>query len=141
MHRRGSEGGSTPVACPGVLPPPAHRGIARRHLHAPAGELAEPYAARWTSETIYKNIKIEQRGGRTATQRSKSPALIEQELWAMLRVCQVLRRLIADTVSRAGLPVTHVSFKNPPHRRPTHRRGRLSPLGNWPPSSLVSRPT
>ncbi|QOV37505.1 hypothetical protein IM697_03450 [Streptomyces ferrugineus] len=44
---------------------------------APAGELAEPYAARWTSKTIYKNIKIEGRGGRTATLRSNSPALIE----------------------------------------------------------------
>ncbi|MGI5508694.1 transposase [Streptomyces sp. CA-106131] len=30
---------------------------------APADELAELYAVRWTSETIYKNIKIEQRGG------------------------------------------------------------------------------
>jgi hypothetical protein len=79
---------------------------------APAGELAELYATRWTSETIYKNIKIEQRGGRTATLRSNSPALVEQELWAMLCVYQALRSLIADTASRAGLPVTHISFKN-----------------------------
>jgi hypothetical protein len=30
------------------------------------------------------HIKIEQRGGRTATLRSMSPAMVEQELWAML---------------------------------------------------------
>jgi hypothetical protein len=34
---------------------------------APALELAEAYAHRWTSETIYRHIKIEQCGGRTAT--------------------------------------------------------------------------
>ncbi|MFF0228647.1 IS4 family transposase [Streptomyces sp. NPDC004629] len=79
---------------------------------APAGELAELYAARWTSETIYKNIKIEQRGGRTATLRSNSPSLIEQELWAMLCVYQALRHLTADTAHRVGLPVTHISFKH-----------------------------
>lgn len=79
---------------------------------APAGELAELYAARWTSETIYKNIKIEQRGGRTATLRSHSPALVEQELWAMLCVYQALRHLIADTAQQAGLPVAHIGFKN-----------------------------
>ena len=79
---------------------------------APASELAELYAARWTSETIYRNIKIEQRGGRTATLRSKRPALVEQELWAMLCVYQALRHLTADTAHQAGLPVTHIGFNH-----------------------------
>ncbi|MGW3636043.1 transposase [Streptomyces sp. NPDC005122] len=58
---------------------------------APALELAELYACRWTSETIYSHIKIEQRGGRTATLRSNSPAMVEHELWAMLCFYQALR--------------------------------------------------
>ncbi|MFF3159969.1 transposase [Streptomyces sp. NPDC057910] len=53
---------------------------------APAAELAELYARRWTSETIYRSIKVEQRGGRTATLRSNSPDMVAQELWAMLCV-------------------------------------------------------
>src|SRR5690606_722981 len=60
---------------------------------APAAELAELYTWRWTSEAIFKHIKIEQRGGRTATLRSNSPAMVEQELWAMLCVYQATRQL------------------------------------------------
>lgn len=79
---------------------------------APAAELAELYAARWTSETIFKHIKIEQRGGRTATLRSNSPAMVEQELWAMLCVYQAVRDLATDSARHAGLPPVHISFKN-----------------------------
>lgn len=78
---------------------------------APARELAELYTARWTSETIFKHIKIEQRGGRTATLRSMSPAMVEQELWAMLCVYQALHHLAAETAHHAHLPVSHISFK------------------------------
>ncbi|WP_225851333.1 IS4 family transposase [Streptomyces sp. HPF1205] len=79
---------------------------------APAAELAELYARRWTSETIYRHIKIEQRGGRTATLRSNSPVMVEQELWAMLCVYQATRQLITDTAHEHQLPPGHISFKN-----------------------------
>ena len=78
---------------------------------APALELAEAYAHRWTSETIYKHIKVEQRGGRTATLRSNSPAMVEQELWAMLCVYQALREMVCDTAREHSLPPGHISFK------------------------------
>jgi hypothetical protein len=78
---------------------------------APAAEHAELYAARWTSETIYRHIKIEQRGGRTAVLRSNSPAMVEQELWAMLCVYQATRQLITDTARLNHLPPTQISFK------------------------------
>ena len=78
---------------------------------APARELAELYTARWTSETIFKHIKIEQRGGRTATLRSNSPAMVEQELWAMLCVYQAIHQLASETADRAHIPVSHISFK------------------------------
>jgi hypothetical protein len=78
---------------------------------APARELTELYAARWTSETIFKHIKIEQRGARTATLRSNSPAMVERELWAMLCVYQALHQLATGSAHRAHLPVSHISFK------------------------------
>ncbi|EST37414.1 hypothetical protein N566_13120 [Streptomycetaceae bacterium MP113-05] len=77
----------------------------------PARELAELHTARWTSETIFKHIKVEQRGGRTATLRSNSPAMVEQELWAMLCVYQALHHLVAETAHHAHLPVSHISFE------------------------------
>jgi hypothetical protein len=81
-------------------------------LTAPAQELAELYTSRWTSETIFKHIKIEQRGGRTATLRSNSPAMVEQELWAMLCVYQAVHHLAIDAAAHAQIPVADISFKN-----------------------------
>jgi hypothetical protein len=70
---------------------------------APTSELAELYAARWTGEAIFRSITIEQRGGRTATLRSNSPAMVEQELWAMLCVYQAVRDLGPDAAPHTGL--------------------------------------
>jgi hypothetical protein len=96
---------------------------------APAKELAELYTARWTSETIFKHIKIEQRGGRTATLRSHSPTMVEQELWAMLCVYQAVHALAVDTAHHADLPVSHISFKN------TLAAARRSVGADFPPSA------
>jgi hypothetical protein len=38
--------------------------------------------------------------------------MVEQELWAMLCVYQAVHALAADTARHAGLPITHISFKN-----------------------------
>jgi len=84
-------------------------------LVAPAGELAELYARRWTSETIYRSIKVEQRGGRTATLRSNSPEMVAQELWAMLCVYQAVRHLATDSAATSGIPPTRISFKHALH--------------------------
>jgi hypothetical protein len=96
---------------------------------APARELAELYTARWTSETIFRHIKIEQRGGRTATLRSNSPAMVEQELWAMLCVYQAIHQLAAESAHRAHLPVAHISFKQ------TLAAARRSVGADFPPSA------
>jgi hypothetical protein len=96
---------------------------------APAHELAELYTARWTSETIFKHIKIEQRGGRTATLRSMSPAMVEQELWAMLCVYQAVHHLAAESAQQANLPVSHISFKQ------TLAAARRSVGADFPPSA------
>lgn len=82
---------------------------------APAMELAELYARRWTSETIYRSIKVEQRGGRTATLRSNSPEMVAQELWAMLCVYQAVRHLATESAAAAGVPPARISFKHALH--------------------------
>jgi Insertion element 4 transposase N-terminal/Transposase DDE domain len=82
---------------------------------APAEELAELYARRWTSETIYRAIKVEQRGGRPATLRSNSPEMVAQELWAMLCVYQAVRHLATDSATENGIPPAQISFKHALH--------------------------
>ncbi|TLQ44594.1 transposase [Streptomyces marianii] len=99
---------------------------------APARELAELYTARWTSETVFKHIKIEQRGGRTATLRSMSPAMVEQELWAMRCVYQAVH-LAAESADRAHLPVSHISFKQ------TLAAARRSVGADFPPRQLAAK--
>jgi hypothetical protein len=79
---------------------------------APAHELAELYSRRWTSRTIYRAIKIEQRGGRTATLRSNSPETVAQELWSMLCVYQAVRHLIPHTATETGAAPERVVFKH-----------------------------
>ncbi|MGW2935619.1 transposase [Streptomyces sp. NPDC001156] len=98
-----------------------------------ARELAELYTARWTSETIFKHIKIEQRGGQTATLRSNNPAMVEQELWAMLCVYQAIHQLAAETADRAHLPVSHISFKQ------TLAAARRSVGADFPPRQLTAK--
>jgi hypothetical protein len=82
---------------------------------APAEELTELYSRRWTSETIYRSVKVEQRGGRTATLRSNSPEMVAQELWAMLCVYQAVRHLATDSAAEAGIPPARISFKHALH--------------------------
>ncbi|MCX4910364.1 IS4 family transposase [Streptomyces sp. NBC_00878] len=79
---------------------------------APAHELAELYSRRWTSKTIYRAIKIEQRGGRTATLRSNSPETVAQELWSMLCVYQAVRHLIPHTATETGAAPERVILKH-----------------------------
>ncbi|MFI1630735.1 hypothetical protein ACH4YO_42825, partial [Streptomyces noursei] len=53
------------------------------HVAFPAGELAALYAQRWESELGFRGLKITQRGP-CAILRSKTPALVSQEIWAYL---------------------------------------------------------
>lgn len=68
---------------------------------APAQELALAYAQRWEIENTFDELKTHQRGPRTVL-RSKSPPLVEQEIWGHLCCHFAIRTLMADT-ARAGL--------------------------------------
>lgn len=76
---------------------------------APARDLVRLYHQRWEIETSYCELKSAILGGRVL--RSRYPAAVTQELWAILAVYQTLRIAISDTaVSRPGIDPDRLSF-------------------------------
>ncbi|HTX82505.1 MAG TPA: transposase, partial [Streptosporangiaceae bacterium] len=63
----------------------------------PAGDLAILYHERWEIETAYLELKSTIPGGRVL--RARTPEGIEQEIYALLVTCQVLRTAIADAAA------------------------------------------
>lgn len=76
---------------------------------ASAEALAMAYAQRWEIETVFDELKTHQRGPK-AVLRSKSPPLVQQELWGHLCCHYAIRTLMADTAARAGEDPDRVSF-------------------------------
>ena len=94
---------------------------------APAGDLADLYHLRWQAETGIADLKTAQRGGPDAVLRSKTPAMVEQELYAMLCVYQAIRDLIGYAAP-SGLDPGRISFKKAiDAARDTVTRAALSP--------------
>jgi hypothetical protein len=60
---------------------------------APAAELAALYHQRWEAEGLLDELKTHQRGPGVVL-RSKSPAMVAQEIWAMLLVHHAIRTLM-----------------------------------------------
>jgi hypothetical protein len=76
---------------------------------ATAVELAAAYAQRWEIELALDELKTHQRGPRTVL-RSKSPDLVQQEIWGHLCCHYAIRTLMADTAEHAGHDPDRVSF-------------------------------
>ena len=68
---------------------------------APAEDLAVAYAQRWEIESTFDELKTHQRGPR-AVLRSKSPDLVQQEIWGHLCCHYAIRTLMADTATQPG---------------------------------------
>jgi hypothetical protein len=60
---------------------------------APAAELAALYHQRWEVEGLLDELKTHQRGAKVVL-RSKTPAMVAQEVWAMLLVHRAVRTLM-----------------------------------------------
>jgi Insertion element 4 transposase N-terminal/Transposase DDE domain len=60
---------------------------------APAAELAALYHERWEVEGLLDELKTQQRGAKVVL-RSKTPAMVAQEVWAMLLVHRAIRTLM-----------------------------------------------
>lgn len=76
---------------------------------APAVELAYAYAQRWEIELSFGELKTHQRGAR-AVLRSKSPALVEQEIWGHLCCHYAIRTLMFEAAIDADVDPDRVSF-------------------------------
>jgi len=79
------------------------------HDAAPAADLAAAYAQRWEIESAFDELKTHQRGPRMIL-RSKSPDLVQQEIWGHLCCHYAIRVLMHDAALHAGHDPDRVSF-------------------------------
>ena len=79
------------------------------HHRYPASELVRLYHERWEIETAYLEIKSTILGGRVL--RARTPAGIDQEIYALLVTYQILRTAMADaTATVPGTDPDRASF-------------------------------
>ena len=76
---------------------------------ASATELASAYAQRWEIESVFDELKSHQRGPRVVL-RSKSPQLVQQEMWGHLCCHYAIRTLMLDAATHAGHDPDRISF-------------------------------
>lgn len=95
-----------------------------------AVELADSYRQRWEIESAFGEFKTHQRGSKVVL-RSKSPALVAQEIWGHLCCHFAIRTLMFEAADAGGVDPDRVSFTavlNISRRTPSSARG-FSPLG------------
>ncbi|MDQ1246706.1 MAG: hypothetical protein QG597_1074 [Actinomycetota bacterium] len=74
-----------------------------------ATDLAAAYVQRWEIELAFDELKTHQRGPRTVL-RSKSPDLVQQEIWGHLCCHYAIRTLMTEAAAHAGHDPDRVSF-------------------------------
>ena len=74
-----------------------------------ATELAAAYHQRWEVESTFDELKTHQRGPRLVL-RSKSPDLVQQEIWGHLCRHYAIRTLMADAAHHSGHDPDRMSF-------------------------------
>ena len=102
---------------------------------APAEDLAALYHDRWEIENVFDEFKTHLRG-RQAVLRSKTPELVEQELYGFLLAHFAIRGLMHEAALRADLDPDHLSFI---HTVRVVRR-KLPTFAAIPPSALAHAP-
>ncbi|CCM65091.1 transposase (fragment) [Candidatus Microthrix parvicella RN1] len=98
---------------------------------ATAVDLATAYAQRWEIESVFDELKTHQRGPKTVL-RSKSPELVQQEIWGHLCCHFAIRTLMLAAAHDAAVDPDRVSFVAA--LRITRRS--LSQARGFPPSGL-----
>jgi hypothetical protein len=79
------------------------------HRDLPALDIAEGYHQRRESETANRQVKTDLRGpGRIL--RSKSPAMVEQEVWGLLLCHWAIGSLICEAATEADIDPDRISF-------------------------------
>jgi transposase IS4-like protein/DDE family transposase len=75
----------------------------------PALDLACCYPDRWGCETVIGHHKTDMGEGQPVL-RSKDPAGVQQEMWALFAVYQAICKVIGIGVSAVGIPPAKISF-------------------------------
>ena len=75
----------------------------------PAADLAAAYQQRWEEEPALDKIKTHLRG-RGEVLRSKTPDLVEQQMWGLLLAHHAIRALMVDAADEAGYDPDRLSF-------------------------------
>jgi hypothetical protein len=75
----------------------------------PALDLACCYPDRWGCETVIGHHKTDMGEGQPVL-RSKDPAGVMQEMWALFAVYQAICRIVGIAVNAAGIPPAQISF-------------------------------
>ena len=78
---------------------------------APAEELAALYHERWEIESVFDEFKTHLRANSTVL-RSKTPDLVEQELWGLLLAHFAIRQLMAQAAWHRGVDPDRLSFSH-----------------------------
>jgi len=81
---------------------------------APALELARLYAARWTIETAFGDLKVRQRD-RTLVLRSQLPDLVEQDVYGLLLAHFGIRQIMCQSARQEGIEPAELSFAHALH--------------------------
>ena len=76
---------------------------------APALELAALYHERWEIESVFDEFKTHMRSTSTVL-RSKTPQLVEQELWGLLLAHFAIRQLMEQAAWRQHIDPDRLSF-------------------------------
>jgi hypothetical protein len=80
------------------------------HTQAPAEELAALYHERWEVEGVFTELKTRLCGGGHTQLRSKTPALVEQELWGLMLAHFAIRQLIVQAGLQQNIDPDRLSF-------------------------------
>lgn len=78
---------------------------------APAEELAALYHERWEIESVFDEFKTHLRANSTVL-RSKTPDLVQQELWGLLLAHFAIRQLMAQAAWERALDPDRLSFSH-----------------------------
>lgn len=99
------------------------------HDLTPAAELAAVYHDRWEIELLFDEIETHQMSGATIL-RSKSPDLIEQEIWALLLTHYAIRHLMTEAAESIAEDPDRLSFTRSLRviRRQVTNQAGFSPL-------------
>jgi hypothetical protein len=97
---------------------------------APAAELAALYHERWEIEVALAELKTQLRGARLVL-RSKTPALVRQEVWGLLLAHFAVRGLMHEAALQADEDPDRLSFSHAVRviRRKIPHFAALSPSG------------